>query len=64
MNAQVDGSSIIYHDYVDMGIAVSTPRGLVVPVIRDCQDLNFSGIERKIRELALKGRDMDLLLKK
>ena len=60
MNAQVDGSSIIYHDYVDMGIAVSTPRGLVVPVIRDCQDLNFSGIERKIRELALKGRDMDL----
>ncbi|MDD7986484.1 2-oxoglutarate dehydrogenase complex dihydrolipoyllysine-residue succinyltransferase [Lentisphaera marina] len=60
MNAQVDGNSIIYHDFVDMGIAVSTPKGLVVPVIRDCDQLNFSGIERKIRELALKGRDMDL----
>lgn len=60
MNAQVDGNSILYHDFVDMGIAVSTPKGLVVPVIRDCDELNFSGIERKIRELALKGRDMDL----
>ncbi|WDE96812.1 2-oxoglutarate dehydrogenase complex dihydrolipoyllysine-residue succinyltransferase [Lentisphaera profundi] len=60
MNAQVDGSTILYHDYVDMGIAVSTPKGLVVPVIRDCDELNFSGIEKKIRELALKGRDMDL----
>jgi len=43
-----------------MGIAVSTPKGLVVPVIRDCDQLNFSGIERNIRSLALKGRDMDL----
>ena len=60
INARVDGNSIIYHDYVDMGIAVSTPKGLVVPVIRDCEDLSFAQIEKKIRELALKGRNADL----
>ncbi len=60
MNAQVDGNSVIYHDYVDMGIAVSTPKGLVVPIIRNTEDLGFHDIEKKIRELALKGRNMDL----
>ena len=60
MNAQVDGTNVVYHDYVDMGIAVSTPKGLVVPVIRDVQDMNFAQIEGKIIELAIKGRNADL----
>ena len=60
LNARVDGNSVVYHDYVDMGVAVSTPKGLVVPVIRDCEDLSFAQIEKKIRALALKGRNADL----
>mgnify|MGYP000150298638 CR=1 FL=1 len=60
MNAQVDGTNILYHDFVDMGIAVSTPRGLVVPVIKNIEDMSFNAIEAKIRELALKGRDSNL----
>lgn len=60
MNAQVDGTNIVYHDYVDLGIAVSTPKGLVVPVIRDLQDMSFAQIESKIIELAIKGRNADL----
>ena len=60
MNAQVDGTNIVYHDFVDMGIAVSTPKGLVVPVVRDVQDMTFAEIESKILELAIKGRNADL----
>ena len=60
MNAQVDGTNIVYHDFVDMGVAVSTPRGLVVPVIKNLEEMSFNQIEAKIRELALKGRDSNL----
>jgi len=60
INAQVDGNNIIYHDYADIGVAVSTPKGLVVPVVRDAQDMSFDQIEKKIVELAIKGRNADL----
>jgi 2-oxoglutarate dehydrogenase E2 component (dihydrolipoamide succinyltransferase) len=60
VNAQVGDDEIIYHDYCDIGIAVSTPRGLVVPVIRNAESLGFADIERTIRELALRGRDSKL----
>ena len=60
INAQVDGNNILYHDYADIGVAVSTPKGLVVPVIRDAQDMSFCQIEKKILDLAIKGRNADL----
>ena len=48
VNAYIEGDEIIYHDYVDISVAVSGPNGLVVPVVRDCQDLSFAGIEKAI----------------
>jgi len=58
VNAQIlEGNEILYHDYVDVGVAVSTPRGLVVPVIRNAENLSLAQIESKILELALKARD-------
>jgi len=57
VNASIDGEDIVYHNYFDISIAVSTPRGLVTPVLRDCDALGMAGIEKGIRELALKGRD-------
>ena len=60
MNAQVDGNSVVYHDFVDLGIAVSTPKGLVVPVVKNLETMNFKQVEAKILELALKGRDSNL----
>lgn len=59
VNAQIqsDGKTIVYHDYCDMGIAVSTERGLVVPVIRNAESLGMAGIERAVIELATKARD-------
>jgi len=57
INAQIDGKEIIYHDYVDLGIAVSTPRGLMVPVIRNAEALTFAEVEQSIMNLALKGRE-------
>lgn len=57
VNAQIDGEDIIYHDYCDVGVAVSTPRGLVVPVIRNAESLSMAQIESEIKRLALKGRD-------
>ncbi len=57
VNASIDGDDIVYHNYFDVSIAVSTPRGLVTPVLRDCDSLGMAGIEKGIRELALKGRD-------
>lgn len=60
INAQVDGNNIIFHEYCDVGVAVSTPKGLVVPVIRDAQEMSFEQIEKKIVELAIKGRNADL----
>ncbi|HEX5170512.1 MAG TPA: 2-oxoglutarate dehydrogenase complex dihydrolipoyllysine-residue succinyltransferase [Cyclobacteriaceae bacterium] len=57
VNAQINGDEILYHDYCDISIAVSTPRGLVVPVIRNAQALSFDQIEAEIARLAARGRD-------
>ena len=57
INASIDGSDIIYHGYYDMGIAVSSPRGLIVPVIKDADQLDFAGIENSIAEYGAKARN-------
>lgn len=57
VNAMIDGRDTVYHDYYDIGIAVGTERGLVVPVIRNADQLSFVELEKKIGELAIKGRD-------
>ncbi len=57
VNAAIDGDDIVYHNYFDVSIAVSTPRGLVTPVLRDCDKMNLAEIEKAIKVLALKGRD-------
>jgi 2-oxoglutarate dehydrogenase E2 component (dihydrolipoamide succinyltransferase) len=57
VNAYIDGDSIIYHDFCDISIAVSTPKGLVVPVIRNAESLGMAEIESKVIELATKARD-------
>lgn len=57
VNASVDGNDIVYHGYYDIGIAVSSPRGLVVPVMRDADMVNFAGVESKIVEFGGKARD-------
>ncbi|MFM2484132.1 2-oxoglutarate dehydrogenase complex dihydrolipoyllysine-residue succinyltransferase [Celerinatantimonas yamalensis] len=57
VNASLDGDDIVYHNYFDVSIAVSTPRGLVTPVLHDCDSLGLADIEKKIKELAIKGRD-------
>ncbi len=57
VNASIDGDDIVYHNYFDISIAVSTPRGLVTPVLKDCDKLSVAEIEKGIRELAIKGRD-------
>jgi 2-oxoglutarate dehydrogenase E2 component (dihydrolipoamide succinyltransferase) len=60
VNAYVDGDQIIFHDYADISIAVSTPRGLTVPVIRNVESLSMADIEKKVVELATKARDSKL----
>jgi 2-oxoglutarate dehydrogenase E2 component (dihydrolipoamide succinyltransferase) len=50
VNAVIDGTDIVYRDFIDISVAVSTPTGLVVPVLRNCQDLDYAGIE-KVRHL-------------
>ena len=62
VNASIDGDDIVYHNYFDISIAVSTPRGLVTPVLRDSDQLGMAGIENGIRELAIKGRDGKLTM--
>jgi 2-oxoglutarate dehydrogenase E2 component (dihydrolipoamide succinyltransferase) len=62
VNAYIDGDSIIYHQYCDISIAVSAPKGLVVPVIRNAESLSMADIERKVIELATKARDNKLAL--
>jgi 2-oxoglutarate dehydrogenase E2 component (dihydrolipoamide succinyltransferase) len=57
VNAQIAGDEMIFHDYCDVAIAVSTPRGLVVPVIRNAEALSFNQIESEIGRLAARGRD-------
>ena len=62
VNASIDGNDIIYHDYADISIAVSTPNGLVVPPVHNVESLNFAQIEHKIKELAGKARNGNLSL--
>ncbi|EPE5297088.1 2-oxoglutarate dehydrogenase complex dihydrolipoyllysine-residue succinyltransferase [Vibrio parahaemolyticus] len=57
VNASIDGDDIVYHNYFDISMAVSTPRGLVTPVLKDCDKLGFADVEKGIKELAIKGRD-------
>ncbi|HEY1018097.1 MAG TPA: 2-oxoglutarate dehydrogenase complex dihydrolipoyllysine-residue succinyltransferase [Sediminibacterium sp.] len=60
VNAYIDGDNIVYHDYADISIAVSTPRGLTVPVMRNVESLGMAEIEKKVVELAGKARDSKL----
>lgn len=62
VNAQIDGDEIVYHQYADIGIAVSTPKGLMVPVLRNAEQMSLADIERKIKELAIKARDGKITL--
>lgn len=62
VNAQINGDEIIFHDYADVGIAVSTPKGLVVPVVKNAEKLSLAQIEKEIKRLALKGRDGKLTI--
>jgi 2-oxoglutarate dehydrogenase E2 component (dihydrolipoamide succinyltransferase) len=57
LNASVDGNDIVYHGYFDIGIAVGSPRGLVVPILRNADQLSFAEIERKIAEFGAKAKD-------
>jgi len=57
VNAVIEGGDIVYRDYVDVSVAVASPRGLVVPVVRDVQDKDFAGIERTLADLAGKARN-------
>jgi 2-oxoglutarate dehydrogenase E2 component (dihydrolipoamide succinyltransferase) len=62
VNAMIDGEEIVYHKYADIGIAVSAPKGLVVPVVRNAEQLSLAGIETAIKNLALKARDNKITL--
>ena len=57
VNGCIEDEALVYHDYADISIAVSTPKGLVVPVIRNAESLTMAGIEKSVKELAIKGRD-------
>jgi 2-oxoglutarate dehydrogenase E2 component (dihydrolipoamide succinyltransferase) len=57
VNASIEGSDIVYHEYYDIGVAVSTDRGLIVPVLRDADALSFADIEKSIASFAAKARD-------
>ncbi|AKU11758.1 2-oxoglutarate dehydrogenase E2 component [Azoarcus sp. CIB] len=62
LNASVDGTDIIYHGYIDIGIAVGSPRGLVVPILRDADQMSIADIEKKIAEFGQKAKDGKLSL--
>ncbi|RYZ60589.1 MAG: 2-oxoglutarate dehydrogenase complex dihydrolipoyllysine-residue succinyltransferase [Proteobacteria bacterium] len=62
INGSIDGTDIVYHDYCDIGIAVSTERGLMVPVVKNCENLNFAQIEAAIVEYGKKGREGKIAL--
>lgn len=57
VNGQIDGTNMIFHDYADIGIAVSSPKGLMVPVVRNAERMTLAEIEREIKRLAIKARD-------
>ena len=60
VNSMIDGDQQVKYDFFDISIAVSGPKGLMVPVVRDAQDLTFSGIEKEIKRLALRARDGEI----
>ncbi|MDH5579821.1 MAG: 2-oxoglutarate dehydrogenase complex dihydrolipoyllysine-residue succinyltransferase, partial [Betaproteobacteria bacterium] len=62
VNASIDGNDIVYHGYFDIGVAVGSPRGLVVPIVRDADQLSFAAIEKKIAEFGKKAQDGKLAL--
>jgi 2-oxoglutarate dehydrogenase E2 component (dihydrolipoamide succinyltransferase) len=62
VNAQINGDEIIYHNYADISIAVSAPKGLVVPIIKNAESLSLAGIEKAVVELATKARENKLTL--
>ena len=62
VNAEIDGQDVVYKNYVHMGVAVGTPTGLVVPVVRDADQMSFAAIEKKISELGLRARDGKLTM--
>ena len=62
VNASVDGTDIVYHGYYDIGVAVGSPRGLVVPILRDADQMSFAAIEKKIAEFGKKAQDGKLAL--
>jgi len=62
VNAYIDSDEIIYHDYADISIAVSTPRGLTVPVMRNVESMSMADVEKKVVELAGKARDNKLTM--
>jgi len=57
VNAQIDGTEVVFHNYADIGIAVSSPKGLMVPVVRNAEQMSLAEIEREIKRLAVKARD-------
>ncbi len=57
VNAMIDGKDVIYYDYMDISVAVSSPKGLMVPVVRNAELLDFAGVESEIKRLAIKARD-------
>jgi 2-oxoglutarate dehydrogenase E2 component (dihydrolipoamide succinyltransferase) len=57
VNAQIDGNEVVFHNYADVGIAVSSPKGLMVPVVRNAEQMTLAEIEREIKRLAIKARD-------
>jgi 2-oxoglutarate dehydrogenase E2 component (dihydrolipoamide succinyltransferase) len=62
VNARIEGDEIVYHPYIDISVAVSAPNGLVVPVVRDCQDLTFAGIEKAIADYGKKAKEGTLTM--
>ena len=62
VNASIDGNDIVYHGYYDIGIAISSPRGLVVPIMRDADLMTIAEIEKKINELSIRAREGQLTL--
>ncbi len=62
VNAAIDGKEIVYHGYQDLGIAVGSPRGLVVPILRDCDDMDFAAVERGIVDFGARAREGSLTL--
>jgi len=57
VNAQIDGNEVVFHNYADIGIAVSSPKGLMVPVVRNAEQMSLAEIEKEIKRLAIKARD-------